>query len=147
MVTCTGWGQLLAFRVINMLQPQLFRINISEAGEIGRQANSRRSWKFRLALIDLDFERIYFTFFPLLFLRSLKEKKNSTIILKVMIARKILYNSAEHLAHISCLRLCPTVGNKDTGIGSRFFATFLQFPRIIVHYRSIEVPGLSLFLL
>lgn len=108
---------------------------------------SRRSWKFRLALIDLDFERIYFTFFPLLFLRSLKEKKNSTIILKVMIARKILYNSAEQLAHISCLRLCPTVGNKDTGIGSRFFATFLQFPRIIVHYRSIEVPGLSLFLL
>lgn len=43
MVTCTGWGQLLAFRVINMLQPQLFRINISEAGEIGRQANSVRT--------------------------------------------------------------------------------------------------------
>lgn len=64
-----------------------------------------------------------------------------------MIARKNLYNSAERLAHISCLRLCPTVGNKDIGIGSHFFAAFPQFPRIIVHYRSIEVPEFSLFLL
>lgn len=93
------------------------------------------------------FRENLFHVFSSTFPSFVKGKKNSTIILKVMIARKILYNSAEQLAHISCLRLCPTVGNKDTGIGSRFFATFLQFPRIIVHYRSIEVPGLSLFLL
>lgn len=100
---------------------------------------SHRSWKFLLASIHLNLQRIYFTFLSLLFLRSKKKIR----ILKVMIARKILYNSAKLFAYISCLRLYPTVGNKDTGIGSRFFATFLQFPRIIVHYRSIEVPGLS----